>query len=424
MRSATSGRPSVLSDAPINLSQDRLGFDRYVNALTEIIMNDDTETPFTIGVFGGWGCGKSSLLEMIAEKLRSDYGDKVVLVHFNPWIHRREPNMLVPLLHTLQDTLHQDRKARFTESARRLGEVLTKLSVNVLLGKLSGGAVSLKQIDELAKAYTEERGQVESETRNLRATLQAQANSIQEKGARLIFFIDDLDRCEPSEIIDVLESIKLFLDLRNVFIILAIAKDVVDRGVATKYREFGFAPQKVAAIGDEYLDKMIQLPLNVLPIDASIIREFMRGFDLPESVSKQINLLQHIVSPNPRKIKRILNMCTVTYTIIDRSANLADLRPDLIARLVVLRIQSLELYQEITTRPELLLALELTYKGHLDAEQPEGFVARYGSVDAEKIRQQVKSFYGSQDYLRHLFKDSTFTDVPEDLRLYLTMLGS
>jgi hypothetical protein len=409
---------SVLSDAPAGHAGDLLEFSRYVEPLTEVIMNDATQTPFTVGVFGGWGSGKSSLLEMIDQKLAGDHDQEVVRVRFNPWIYRRESNILIPLLYTLQDTLAEDGRSRFTESARTIGAVAAKLSAGVLLGRLSGGAVSLADLNALIAQYAEQRHETASEMSKLRETLQQQADSIHNKGARLVFFIDDLDRCEPDEIIDLLESVKLFLDLRNVFIIIAIAKDVVDRGVAFKYRDFAFTKEKVLAVGDEYLDKMIQLPLYMLPIDSGAVGQFMAGFDLPEDVQAQIGLLQDIVSPNPRRIKRVLNTCAVTYAIIQRSPGL-HLRPDLIARLAVLRLQSPDLYAAITRDPELLAALEMTYRGApLDI-----FADAFGSERAESMMEAAKKFHGKQEYLEKVFRDSTFAEVRNDLQRYLTMIS-
>jgi hypothetical protein len=409
---------SVLSDAPSGYASDKLQFGRYAEPLTEIIMNDATQTPFTVGIFGAWGSGKSSLLEMIDQKLADDYGDGVVRVHFNPWVYRREPNILIPLLHTLHDTLIKDKKSRFVEAAGRIGILVAKLSAGVLLGRLSGGAVSPDDINQLADEYAKKRHELESEMRNLRETLQQQADVIEEKGARLVFFIDDLDRCEPAEIIDLLESVKLFLDLRNVFIIIAIAKDVVDRGVAFKYREFGFGPEKVLAVGDEYLDKMIQLPVYLLPIDAHAVGHFMSGFELPEDVRAQTGLLQEIVSPNPRRIKRVLNTCTVTYAITRLSPGLQPLRPDLIARLAVLRVQSGALYAAIVRNPELLIAMEAMYQG-----KAVDFVKMFGTEHADSMKGEASGFFGSQEYLQRLFRDSAFADHRVDLPLYLTMLG-
>lgn len=410
---------SVLSDAPADHASDRLQFSRYVEPLTEVIMNDATQTPFTVGVFGAWGSGKSSLLEMIDQKLASEHDQEIVRVHFNPWIYRREPNILIPLLHTLEDTLAEDGRSRFTESARTIGALAAKLSAGVLLGRLSGGGVSLADLNDLIAQYAKQRHETESEMSKLRETLQQQADEIHNKGARLVFFIDDLDRCEPNEIIDLLESVKLFLDLRNVFIIIAIAKDVVDRGVAFKYRDFDFTKDKALAVGDEYLDKMIQLPLYLLPIDSSAVRKFMDGFDLPEEIQAQIDLLQGIVSPNPRRIKRILNTCAVTYAIIRQSPDLHNLRLDLIARLAVLRLQSPDLYAAIIRDPELLTALEMTYRGKLQ----DSFAAVFGPKRAESMMNAAAEFHGKQEYLEKVFRDSTFTEVSNDLQRYLTMLS-
>jgi hypothetical protein len=417
------GGLSVLSDAPCGLGSDRLEFSRYVRALSEVILNDATETPFTVGVFGAWGSGKSSLLKMLNEELASHHDDRVVRIDFNPWIYRREPSMLVPLLLTLQDSLQKDRKQRFAEVAGRIGRVLVKLTAGVLLGKVSGGAITPDAIDQLSDAVVAKRTEIDSEIRNLRATLQKQADAVADNGARLVFFIDDLDRCEPDEIIDLLESIKLFLDLRNVFIIIAIAKDVVDRGVAFKYRDFGFAQDKVVAVGDEYLDKMIQLPLYIPPIDAGAIGQFMHSLTLPPGVRDQENLLQQIVSPNPRRIKRILNTCSVTFAVTGQSAGLRDIHQDLITRLAVMRVQSAELFAEVTRNPELLVALELVYQGNLEPSSLSEFTKKFSASRAEAMQAAVKRFHGSQEYLRSLFRDSAFDAVAADLPRYLTMLG-
>jgi hypothetical protein len=331
--------------------------------------------------------------------------------------------MLVPLLLTLQDSLKQDGKKRFVEVAVRIGGLLAKVTAGVLLGRLSAAGVTLDSIDRLANEVVHKRGEVESETRNLRAALQEQADMVRKNGARLVFFIDDLDRCEPDEIIDLLESIKLFLDLRNVFIIIAVAKDVVDRGIAFKYRNFGFTEDKVLAVGDEYLDKMIQLPLYIPPIDGGAVGQFMNGLSLPDAVRAQVDLLQWIVNPNPRRIKRVLNTCAVTYAISEQSPGLRDLRQDLVARLAVLRVQSAELFAAITLSPDLLVALELTYQGKVNPTSISGFTARFGAERAEAMQKAVARFRGSQDYLERLFKHSAFASVTDDLPRYLTMLG-
>ncbi|MEV8639094.1 P-loop NTPase fold protein [Streptosporangium sp. NPDC051023] len=413
----------VLSDSPVSRSLDRLGFHRYVDPLVEVMSNSITETPFTIGVFGEWGSGKSSLLRMVDQRLAEDHRDAFVRVHFNPWVHRREPTMLLPLLHTLQDTLAEDGRGRFGEVAARLGNVIAKLTADVLLRKVTGGAVTLDNVEKLSKAYAERRGEVESEIRRLRSTLQRQADEIGDKGARLVVFVDDLDRCQPAEIVDLLESLKIFFDLRNVVVVLAISKEVVDHGVAVKYREFGFAPEKTAAIADEYLDKMIQLPLYLLPLDERAVGFFLDELDLPSPLDGQVELLRRVLAPNPRRIKRVLNMCAMTHAIARRDERLGRLRLDVLVRLVVLRVQSAALHAAVVERPHLLAALEAVYDGDLNLDRTEGFVRRYGMAEAQPVQEAVRRFHGSQEYLKELFSAAGFAEVAEDLPGYLTLLG-
>ena len=58
------------SDMPIqNISEDKLGFDVYVNALRDFIASPETSTPLTIGIYATWGSGKSSLMRMVQNEL-------------------------------------------------------------------------------------------------------------------------------------------------------------------------------------------------------------------------------------------------------------------------------------------------------------------------------------------------------------------
>src|SRR5262245_58371627 len=84
---------TVVSDAPICLVGDRLSVGRYVDPLISVLTDPDQQTPFTVGVFGPWGSGKSSLLRMLNERLKRDYSERFVRVWFNPWIYRGEANL-------------------------------------------------------------------------------------------------------------------------------------------------------------------------------------------------------------------------------------------------------------------------------------------------------------------------------------------
>ncbi|MEU1393884.1 MULTISPECIES: P-loop NTPase fold protein [unclassified Nonomuraea] len=414
----------LVSDAPVRRAGDGLGFIQYVDPLARAITSEGTETPFTIGVFGPWGSGKSSLLSMVNEALEQNHPGRTIRVHFNPWLHRKEPNMLVPLLHTLNDTLLEQEENKAADSRKRITHVIGIITANIVLGKVSGGNVKLDDIKSASEEYSKAKGEVESEMRKIRSTLQTAADDLAEQGIRLVFLIDDLDRCEPHEIVDLLESVKLFLDLRNVVVVLAIAKDVIDRGVAVKYRDFGFTADKVIEVGNEYLDKMIQLPLYLAAFDASKIGSFLATLTIPTAIEPHVDLLQRIVAPNPRHIKRVLNLAAFTGAVATANSSRADLRLDLVIRLIVLRIQSPVLYRAAVGRPSLLIDLESVYQGRIRPDGDISLVHRYGTQLASTAQSDITAFYGSEPYFTELFAASRFSEVENVLADYIAMLGS
>jgi predicted KAP-like P-loop ATPase len=415
---------SVISDAAAKAAHDLLAFDRYLDPLVDILTNPKTETPLTIGVFGAWGSGKSTLLGMLDERLKSDHEDDFVRVDFNPWVHRNEPDMLIPLLHALRDRLESDRTHRFVEAATAIGNAVVKLGGDILLRRVTANALSLEKVDELRAEYARQRGEVESEIRNLRAMLQEHVDNVWDKGngARLVIFIDDLDRCQPTEIIDVLEMTKLFFDLRHTFIVIAVDKDVIDRGIEVKYNDFSFAEGRQAAIGAEYLEKMVQLPLNLFPLRESQVRAFVERLNPGDAVEEQLDLMQELLLPNPRKIKRIVNMLAVTTAIADSIPELADLDRGLLTRLAVMQVQSPELYGEIVRLPELLLALEGVARGNLGLSDETGFKINF-KTRGPALLDLCAKHWKPDSYLTPLFRTSTFSESEEELPAYITMLG-
>jgi predicted KAP-like P-loop ATPase len=416
------GSLPILSDAAISSAdRDLLKFSRYIGPLISILTDSQAETPFTIGIFGSWGSGKTSLLEMLNDYLKTGHPDEFLRVRFNPWVHRSEPNMLVPLLHTLHDTLEEDKKKRFIESAKKIGNVLFRLGSDALLKSMTANVVSLETLEKLEQSYLKERGKVESEIRKLRKTLQTEAEEVANKGAKIIFFIDDLDRCDPAQIIDLLEAIKIFFDLHNVFIILAVDKEVIDRGIEVKYSKFKFGENRQSALGSEYLEKMIQLPLQLYPLGEAQVGSYIEALKPSQGVLARIDLLKTLISPNPRKIKRIINILMVANEISEVTPELKELNVETITRLAILQVQSGDLYTEIVKQPDLLVALELLSNNKIGVDNPDHF-SRWGNR-AKSIQALCKIYHRPDTYLGTLFKSSSFEETADKLPLYLTMLG-
>lgn len=86
----------ILSDLPTE--KDGLDFAPYVNTLVEVITSPNTSTPLTLGIFGTWGSGKTSLMRMIEKGLPKSFRT----TWFNAWMYDKEDTLWrVLLLHVL-----------------------------------------------------------------------------------------------------------------------------------------------------------------------------------------------------------------------------------------------------------------------------------------------------------------------------------
>jgi hypothetical protein len=91
--------------------------------------------------------------------------------------------------------------------------------------------------------------------------------SISNHPGKLVIFIDDLDRCTPTQTAEVIEAINLFLDSRGCVFILGMDMAIVAASIETKHEQLAKvlrqnSPDLVSA-GALFLDKIIQIPLNV-----------------------------------------------------------------------------------------------------------------------------------------------------------------
>jgi predicted KAP-like P-loop ATPase len=204
----------ILLDTPS--SHPALGFGNTASALTELIVH--SKPRFAIGVFGDWGSGKTTLMEAIRSCLRGQA--YIVSVEFNAWRFEREPQLLVPLLDTIRAAIVEwssGQSASTGEKVRRIAARIGRV-VRALAAGLSGdvglpGAIKVsydfsKTLDMLSDGTEGPQSLYVAAFQELSSAF----DQLHENGVnRVVVFVDDLDRCLPSNALDVLESMKLFL---------------------------------------------------------------------------------------------------------------------------------------------------------------------------------------------------------------------
>ncbi|MFB9965383.1 P-loop NTPase fold protein [Sinosporangium siamense] len=125
----------------------------------------------------------------------------------------------------------------------------------------------------------------------------------------LVVFVDDLDRCSPGTVAQVIEAVNLFLagGFPNCVFVLAMEPEVVAAHVESAYRDLVEALPEGdrPGLGWRFLEKMVQLPLSMPRLDEdrqvpAYIRALL-GLDgrLPAEASDPLSAFTQAVPPGP-----------------------------------------------------------------------------------------------------------------------------
>ncbi len=311
-----------IKDKPIqNQSEDQLKINKYADALVQFILNSDT--PITIGLQGEWGTGKTSMMNLLRESL----ADKNVATSWvNTWeysmfrgVKETTPAVMNGLLTTLQEscgdkwTIKNETDKKMKKIGRFFGNLVNQVSVNQLGLDIKDAADAAKgDEDHLDRAAI---AQIKSDIEEVIEKLIVDTRNPYQ---RVVFFVDDLDRINPSDAVEVLESLKNIFDLNHCIFVLAIDYEVVVKGLESK---FGPKTDDNEREFRSFFDKIIQVPFT-MPVGSYDIDSFLKqklaglGMELSnEHLDQYLQVVKHSVGYNPRSLKRFINSFSLLNTI-------------------------------------------------------------------------------------------------------------
>lgn len=260
---------TLLTDQPLGegnaLENDGLGFKSYAEVLGNAALG--TPGPFTIGIFGEWGTGKTSLMKMLEDYLAED--KDVITVWFNAWRYEKEEHPIVPLIATIIRGI--ELKKGLLEKLGETGKSLIRALRAVAYGFSSKAKIKIPGFAELEAGFVAkdmiERYEHLSPDPLLDRSLYFEAFETLSKvklgkNHRIVVIIDDLDRCFPDLAIKLLESIKLVLSQPGFIFILGVSRRVIEGYLQHRYqKDYGIED----FTGHTYLDKIVQLPFHIPP---------------------------------------------------------------------------------------------------------------------------------------------------------------
>jgi hypothetical protein len=364
-------------DRPIETREkDTLNFDPVVEQILNSMKS--CMPPFTWGIYGDWGSGKTSLMRLLKEQMEADLADApnrnngtfFIPVWFDAWRYENEENIIYPLVHEIV----KDMKARCSETARteslleaskRVGSAvlcgLTDAVLRTVTQKTFGDAISLEDVQktfELVEKrltpffdkWSDEVGEVSTAFLDFVdkyiLAYRTSRQMTQDEELFLAVFIDDLDRCLPDVAIQVLERLKNHLENKMCIFILGINPSVVYKSIRKKYQDLDID-------GRQHLEKIIQFSIGVpQPTGDSVQRFVASGLETryygKESLSPYIKAFADALIDsgftNPRKITRIMNRY-LDFVLKHLMKDIADFDMQAVTKLIVLKEYYRPFYQ-------------------------------------------------------------------------------
>ena len=312
-----------LKDQPISSKEEEaLGLGEYAEVLTEFIQRCDT--PMTIALQGDWGSGKTSLMTLIQNELNGQ-GNCYRTVWFNTWQYAQfnmADTLALSMMSRIGDGLRQGKGSETVEKLKRSLWAATR-TVAVTGAAFVGQSDTMKEgLNELEQARSPESSTDDAalELERIKENLAKVVNEACEgETEKVVVFIDDLDRLVPERAVDLLEALKIFLDIDRCVFVIACDYSVVAAGLKQK---FGLSEGELK--GKSFFDKIIQVPFKMptrrYQID-TYIKQLLKqiGLDFGSTRTEIYReLVEHSVGFNPRTMKRLLNTLQLLTILEDR----------------------------------------------------------------------------------------------------------
>ena len=344
-------------------ANDKLDREKFAKVLTSVV--NTYQNGAVIALNGTWGTGKTTFVKMWKQRLKSN---DFPVIYYNAWEDDISEEPLLSLLRNLNEIAkdHDD---------ERLEKVL-KIGARILAGIVVGAAKAAfgrvgeiaaeagkGAMDALQEQFTESLKKKDETTqlmRDFKNALEEYVAFVCDKGKPLVYFIDELDRCNPAFAVKVLERIKHLFDVPNVVFVLSIDKQQLAYSINGFYGSDNINSK-------EYLRRFIDIEYNLPEQDPKDFcdylydyygfsdftdnesrRKVMAGRSIDEresllSIAKLIVKYKHL---NLRQTERIFALARIA--LCEMSPN-SKLFADIFFLLAYLKVCEQEVFEGIDT---------------------------------------------------------------------------
>lgn len=310
-----SQQPLLSDSALTDPRSDSLGYSGFAESLAQTIHSRSPPESIVVGLYGPWGSGKSSILNFIEHYLTEIEGDPAI-VRFNPWWFSGQADLIDKYFSQLGSGLgRRDDLSDIQNKLSKYTSAVSNLPFTAATGVPAGPFLKV-----LSAA-------LETEAPNIEEVKESISEELKNLDYRVYIFIDDIDRLTQKEIKHMFRLINSVADFPNTTYVLAFDYDIVSDALEG---------ERGVSDGEEYLDKIIQLPKSIpVPRENSIGDFFAARLEVTREREDPIFDIEHWqrifgegilpVLDTPRDAVRLSNAVDSASIAYSKNINFVDL---------------------------------------------------------------------------------------------------
>lgn len=299
----------IVSDEAIEtFEDDLLNRKSFVENLSSSLLSWNDKKSLVIGLFGKWGSGKTSIINLLEKQLTSEKEKKAskdkkktpIVINFNPWGYSETDDLLEPFIRQLQSTLKGPDKIKGFGKKLELYLNLIKLtptkqsmlsfwsSITMVLSFVGISLPQLlpnfcKEIKDIAKWVSPITlivsfiiivcnivlSVIKIRNENLDESVSKIkkdiGNILEKENRKLIIIMDDIDRLSSQEIKQLFRIVRSNADFPNTIYLLSFDREIVEKSLDIQNR----------IDGREYLEKIINIEYDLPSIPSSTLSRIL-----------------------------------------------------------------------------------------------------------------------------------------------------
>lgn len=471
-----------IPDREIVLSKDTdlLNTSTYADNLTNLIQQAPKEQVFTIGLFGSWGSGKSSIIETSKKSLTCSEDVKVKFITYDAWKYANDSFRRMFLLRIQQELKQGQTEVmqRFYQSESAETEPKTYVSTNYLgilclallalliiinclpisfemkvpiftglslLGVLITifGGIFQKLKIQINKPIVFAPEQFEGCFRDMISKALKKRNIVNNTYTKIIDYvevgecsitnldqlvlvIDNIDRCSSSQAYNLLTDIKTFLcdEKFNLVFVIPVDDEALRKHILNTSHNNN--TDECARDKEEFLRKFFNVTLRIKPHQPTEMYEFAQKLNTKYALdfnSATINIASKEYAKNPRRVIQLFN--NLSAELANYDDEFASKYETLICKILIIREEYNDFYQELLKDYTLLSKTDFSDK-KLNPElirllsDTRSYTSNYdGHVLSRILTNSDVQFADIPANIKHFIDAHNAVDITEELSEWL-----